>query len=75
MNARISEIYDIYTVQGLDYSNVVKMELTQDKYLNTNMNLYYVDSVGVIKKEIKEDSVIIETWDLLRYNTVLYNIK
>lgn len=72
LNAKISEIYDTLTVNGIRYSNVVKMELSQDGYLNSDMNLYYVDSIGVIRKEIKQNSSITETWDLLRFNVNMY---
>jgi hypothetical protein len=74
-NAQISAIFDSLIINNRTYRNVVKMKLVQDKYLDTDMNLYYSDSIGIVKKEIIEDSMIVGTWNLLRYNTQLYKIE
>ena len=74
-NARISAIYDSLVIKNVIYRNVVKMEISQDRYIDSDMNFYYVDSIGVIKKEIFEDDAITETWELLRFDTQLYSIE
>lgn len=73
-NALISDIYDSLLVNSKYYYHVVKMELTEDKYLSPNMNLYYVDSVGVIRKEIKDGNHINKTWDLVKYDANLLDL-
>jgi hypothetical protein len=75
LNAEISEIYDTLIVGENIYLKVVKMEIQADGYVPTDMNLYYVDSVGIVKKEIVSDNKITETWNLIRYNTKLFQIQ
>jgi hypothetical protein len=74
-NAKISEIYDTLIVGENIYLKVVKMEIQADGYVPTDMNLYYLDSVGIVKKEIVSDNKITETWNLIRYNTKLFQIQ
>jgi hypothetical protein len=38
------------------------------------LNLYYVDSVGIIKKVIPKYEDTPETWELVEYNVSLYGI-
>ena len=70
-NAKLTNIYDSLSVNGILYSRVVKMENSKDQFLPTDMNLYYVDSIGVIKKELLVNDTITETWNLLRYSVYL----
>lgn len=74
MNVEIADIYNTYIVNGISYSNVVLMDVQNDGSFPGDMNLYYVDYVGIVKKEIKENDSIIETWELLEYNVVLVSL-
>ena len=67
-NATISSILDSLELNGNVYKDVVVMDVKKDLYINDDMNLYYVDSIGVIKKEIKEGNAIISTWGLTDYS-------
>lgn len=71
-NARIDTIYSSFYVNGIAYEDVVKMEIEADEWLDIEMNLYWADSIGVVKKEIIENDQIIETWNLQSYDVVLY---
>ena len=75
LNAKIIAIHDSLSVNEISYRYVVEMEIKKDKYIENPMNLYYVNSIGLIKKEIKEDNVIKITWELLRYNVENLKVK
>ena len=47
------------------------MRLNKANYLESDLNLYYADSVGVVKKEIIKNNLISETWSLINYNVSL----
>jgi len=68
-NASIEYIYDSLIVEGHTYFNVVKMRVQADAYISSNYNLYYVDSIGIIKKDLRIGEIVSNTWNLLRYNT------
>lgn len=70
-NARIEDIYDTLVVENVAYYNVVKMNIQMATHLSSAMNLYYVDSIGIVKKEIKNDENIIETLNLVRCLPIL----
>jgi hypothetical protein len=48
------------------------MKIIGDQYISDDFNLYYADSVGVIKKEKTKNGTIIETWNLIEFKTVLF---
>ena len=75
LNAEILEVLDSLTVENKIYKTVVKMKVNQDKYIDQNYQLYYVDSIGVIKKEIMGNGTVTETWNLLRFRTKLLPVK
>lgn len=75
LNARLTEIHDTLIINGDSYSNVIEMHVGKDEYINKDMNLYYVDSIGVVRKEIKDSSSVVETWDLIRYNVTIYDLE
>ena len=70
-NAKIENILDTLTVHGQLYHNVIKMRIQADSYISQNYNFYYVDSVGIIKKELRTGETITNTWNLLRYSTAI----
>ena len=70
-NARISHIYDSLLVGEKIYFTVVEMNIKKDKYIDNDLNLYWADSIGVIKKEIKQNDYIQATWVLL-YDNIKY---
>ena len=73
-NARIAAIHDSLIINGLVYNKVVEMDIMRDYQIENDMNLYYVDSIGLIKKEIKEDSTIIETWELIEHSVKYFDV-
>ena len=75
MNARIANIHDSLIVNDDVYYKVVEMHIENDSYLKKNMNLYYVDSIGLIKREIKKNFSIAETWILERHDVTLVNLQ
>lgn len=70
-NATIAAIHDSLVIKGKTYNRVVEMEVFKDEYINSDMRLYYVDSIGVIKKILIDDSNDSIIWELTRYNTTL----
>jgi hypothetical protein len=74
-NAEIVNVFDTLTIAGNLFKEVVKMKITKDEYVNANYNLYYVDSIGVIRKEIINNDSQIQVWNLLRYKTVMYKYQ
>jgi hypothetical protein len=70
-NAEILDVLDSLTIENRTYKTVVKMKVSQDEYIAQNYQLYYVDSIGVIKKEIMDNGTVRETWNLLRFRTNL----
>jgi len=71
LNAKISDILDTLTIENQTYYNVVKMEISADRYIFNDYNYYYVDSIGVVKKEMIVDDSITDTWSLIRTNSAL----
>ena len=71
LNAEILDVLDSLTIENKTYKTVVKMKVNQDEYIDQNYQLYYVDSIGVIKKEIMNNGTVTETWNLLRFRTKL----
>lgn len=70
-NARIAAIHDSLEIRGIAYNNVVEMEISKDNYINSEMRLCWVDSIGLVQKIIFEnpnDSVI---WQLIEYKVEL----
>jgi len=71
-NATMAGTLDTLTVNGNLYKNVVKMEIEKDWSTGDDMILYWVDSIGIVRKEIKKHKKFIETWDLQSYDVNLY---
>ncbi len=74
-NAVLVDIIDTLTVGNLIFNDVVKMDLSADNHLHQDLNLYYVDSIGVVKKEVKQNNSIIETWNLVEYDVSIHQIE
>lgn len=70
-NAKISTIYDSLTISGFQYREVVKMDIAKDYDINYPMKLYYVDYIGVVKKEIEISDGVVEIWNLISYDVSL----
>ena len=43
--------------------------------VDNDMKLYYADSVGIIKKEIKNNDYTYSNWDLIRYNVSFFAVE
>ena len=75
LNTSLTEIHDTLIINGEAYTNVIEMHVGKDEYIDDDMNLYYADSIGVIRKEIKDSTSVVETWDLIRYNVTVYDLE
>lgn len=75
LNAEITEILNSLKVEETTYYNVVKMKISKDYYINNDCFYYYVDSIGIIKKEITSNNKVVNTLNLLRYKTNLYKYQ
>jgi hypothetical protein len=71
MNAELTDVIDTLTVEHKMYKQVTKMKIKSDQYIVGNFNLYYADSVGIVRKEKTENDSITETWNLIEFNTAL----
>ena len=71
-NATMEGTLDTLTVNGKLYKDVVKMKIEKDWSIEDDMILYWVDSIGIVRKEIKMNNTIVETWDLQSYDVNLY---
>ena len=67
-NASITAIHDSLIINEIIYRNVVEMNIKKDLYIENDMHLFYVDSIGLIKKEIKEVNNTQTTWEIVNYN-------
>lgn len=67
-NSYIKAIHPQMQIGDFSFDNVVEMDIIADSYISEDMNLYYVDSIGVVRKEIRVNNEITETWDLVQYS-------
>lgn len=65
-------IFDTLSVGSQEFFNVSQFKVQQGSYFSDDMHLFYCDSVGVIRKEILSGSSVVETWNLIEYNSVMY---
>ena len=71
LSAKIADIYNSFVVNGESYADVVKMDvINYGGNFPGDMNIYYVDYVGIIKKVIAKTDNTTETWELLKYTIV-----
>lgn len=75
LNAEITEILNSLKVEETTYYNVVKMKISKDNYIKNYCFYYYVDSIGIIKKEITSNNKVVNTSNLMRYKTNLYKYQ
>jgi hypothetical protein len=75
LNAEIINVFDSLKIEGNTYKKVVKMKITKDSYIDNNYNFYYVDSIGVIRKETTINDSIIKTWNLLRCKINMFDYQ
>lgn len=81
LNAEIVNVSDEMTVEDVTYKKVVKMKVSKDQFIKDSYYLYYVDQVGMIKKEklglnaaMKEDSIM-ESWTLIKSDIQLFKAE
>lgn len=74
-NAEIINVFDSLKIAGNTYKKVVKMKITKDYYIDSNYNFYYVDSVGVIRKEKTNNDSVIQVWNLLRFKINMFKYQ
>ncbi|MGE5447550.1 MAG: hypothetical protein ACM3PR_04255 [Bacteroidales bacterium] len=65
-NAEITDIFDELKIEDKTYKNVVKMKVLKDQFIKDNYFLYYVDNVGIVRKEKVVDNKVTETWNLIK---------
>ena len=75
LNAEITEILNSLKVEETTYYNVVKMKISKDNYIKNDCVFYYVDSIGIVKKEFMSNNKVTNTSNLLRYKTNLYKYQ
>ena len=73
-NAEIIAILDELKVENRTYRQVIKMKVLKDQYINDNYYLYFVNNVGIIKKEKEVNKAIVETWNLRNYKVNLLKV-
>ena len=67
--AQIDTIFDSYNVSNTTYRNVIKMRIDNfDFEFGEDWYYYFVDSVGIIRKEKINDEPNNETWNLIERN-------
>lgn len=70
-NATIVSIHNNMEIKGTTYNQVVEMGINIDDYISSKMSLFYVDSVGIVKKIIIENANDSITWQLIKHKTTL----
>jgi len=75
MNATIVSVTDEMKVENVTYKQVVKMKVDKDQFIKDNYFLYYVDKVGVIRKEKVVNDTIRETWNLKNHTIQLLKVQ
>jgi hypothetical protein len=71
-NAIVEGIVDSLLIENEVYRNVRVMKIFKDHYISEDCKFYYVDSVGVVRKEILTGDSVSFTWNLLRFSTTLH---
>lgn len=71
MNAEISAVMEEMKMGNKTFKQVVKMKVLKDEYISDNYFLYFVDHVGIIRKEKVVKDTIRETWNLDHYKVSL----
>ena len=74
-NAVITGIADSIIVEGHAYYNVTIVHSLQDEYLDEDCNFYYADSIGVIRKEILVNNVVVQVRSMIRCHVNLYDYR
>ena len=74
-NASIKNIHGELQINGMAFKDVVEMDIEKAEYISDEMNLFYADSVGLVKKQIKNGNNITEDWELLRYEVHFYEVE
>ena len=74
LNVKVEEILDTLSVENKIYRNVAIMKIKADNYIHDDCKFYYVDNIGIVKKEIFIGDSMTVTWNLLRCKTFLYNV-
>lgn len=75
MNAEIIDVMEEMKLGNRTYKQVVKMKVSKDQYISDSYFLYYVDNVGIIRKEKLVNDTIRETWNLNRYKVSLLKLE
>jgi len=73
--AEIINTIDTFKIENLEFYNVTKMFVMNNKFENNNPTCYYyANGVGIVRKEIlsKDTTQIIEKWNLKNYKVDLF---
>ncbi len=72
LNARVESNLDSMVIREEVYFDVVQIRANADQDISNNLNLYYAPEIGLIKKEILNESDT-SVWELDRCNVSLFN--
>jgi len=74
-DAEIVDVLDSMLVENHLFKQVVKMKIISGNCITENYFLYYVDSIGMIKKERFENDSVLETWNITNYKINLLKLN
>jgi len=75
LNAEIIGIIDEMKIGDKTFRQVTKMKILKDQYILDNYYLYYVNNIGLIKKEKEVNKTIVETWEISNYKINLFKVN
>lgn len=70
-NAVLEKVFDTLIVNNIKYPDVVKMRIKSDDLIQKPMILYFTDSIGIVRKEVQNNSGIKEVWNLIYKDVTL----
>ena len=70
-NAKILDIHDSLLIGNKMYTEVVEMKIVKDNYVPIEMNLFYKDSIGLLKKVLFEQNDT-TTYELINHNVSFF---
>lgn len=73
LNAVLEKVVDTLIVGNTKYPDVVKMRIKSHTLIRQPMNLYFADSIGIVRKEIHTNSEMVEIWNLISNNVSCYS--
>lgn len=69
-NVVLEKVFDTLLVENIKYPDVVKMRIKSDDLIKKPMNLFFADSIGIVRKEVQNNGIT-EVWNLVSKNVIL----